>query len=604
MHKMTTPSIRSRVSRVATYAAALSAWLLWLSPANAQTEDSTAITAQQYEPGPGANDILGVQSSRLQAHLEWQLGAHLNVADDVLEVRDLSSGDTVDKIIESQTGLDIIGAIGIRDRFEIGLVIPVTPFRTHGETTVGSVPSDLSVAALGDIRLVPKVAIPGLPDSFRVAISLPLILPTGKNTQFYGEGSIGIEPRLLAEYRLGNGTRIAGNIGFRLRNEKQFVNLVLGNELTYGLGAHVPFKVKNLDLAALATIVGSRVSGADGGEERPLELLVGAEIRPTDKVVIGLAGGPGLSAGYGTPDFRIVANARFHSKPEKKPECLYGEEDMDGFEDDDKCADPDNDGDEVGDEDDMCPNEPGVADNPGLAGCPKDPVTADSAGGEPVPALQQEKDPDGDNILGDNDNCPDVPEDVDSFEDLDGCVDEDNDNDGIKDTDDKCPLQAEIVNGTEDGDGCPDEGKTLVKVTDKQIIILEKVYFDTSKASIKQVSFGLLDQVAATLRGNPQITKVLVEGHTDSRGRDSKNLALSKNRSASVRQYLIDKGVAPERLDAEGYGETRPIDTNKTRKGRANNRRVQFAITEVNGKPVPKDQPDGQPQGQPTPTTP
>lgn len=597
MHKMTTPSLHLRTSRIAACAAALGAWLCWLVPAGAQ--DSTAITAQQYEPGPGANDVLGVQSSQIQGHLEWQLGAQLNVADDVLEVRDLSTDDTIDKIIESQTGFDIVGALGIRDRFEIGLVIPFTPYRTHGETSLGSVPNDLSAAALGDIRLIPKVAVPGLPDSFGLAISLPLTLPTGKNTQFYGEGSIGIEPRLLAEVRLSNGTQIAANVGFRLRSEKQFVNLNLGNEFTYGVGARVPFKIQNMNLAALATLVGSQVSGGDGGEERPLEALVGAEYRPTEKLVVMLAGGPGLSSGYGTPDFRIVAGVRFHHKPEKKPECLYGEEDMDGFEDDDECADPDNDGDEIADEQDVCPNEPGVADNPGLVGCPKDPL-ADA--GDPLPELEQPADPDGDNITGDDDNCPTGAEDIDSFEDMDGCADVDNDKDGIKDVDDKCPLQAEIVNGTDDNDGCPDEGKTLVKITKNQIIILEKVYFDTAKATIKQVSFGLLDQVAATLRSNSQLTKVLIEGHTDSRGKDAYNLQLSKDRAASVRKYLIDKGIAAERLDSEGYGETKPIDTNKTKKGRANNRRVQFAITEVNGKPVPKDQPD--PDAQPEAKTP
>ena len=592
--------LQSRTSLVAGCAVALSAWFCWFGPAHAQTEESTAITVQQYEPGPGASDILGVQSSQIQAHLEWQLGAHLNVADDVLEVRDLASGDTLNKIIESQTGFDIVGALGIRDRFEIGLVIPFTPYRTHGATTLDSVPTDLSAAALGDIRLVPKVAIPGLPKSFGLAISLPLSLPTGKGSQFYGEGSIGIEPRLLAEVRLKNGTQIAANIGVKLRNEKQFLNLNLGNEFTFGVGARVPFKVQNFDLAGIASVVGSQVSGGDGAEERPLELLLGGEFKPNDKLIVGLAGGPGLSSGYGTPDFRIVAMARYHHKPAKKPECLYGEEDMDGFQDDDKCADLDNDGDEIADEDDVCPNEPGVKDNPGLMGCPKDPLVEE---GEPVPVLEQPADPDGDKIVGDDDNCPNEPEDFDSFEDEDGCPEDDNDNDNIKDADDKCPLQAEIFNNKDDEDGCPDEGVLKnVQVTDQKIVILQKVYFDTAKATIKKVSFPLLDEVVATLRGNPQITKIRVEGHTDNRGKDAFNMQLSKDRAASVRQYLLDKGIAAERLESEGYGKTRPIATNKTNKGRATNRRVEFTIVERDGQPVSEDEPT--PDGQPAPNTP
>jgi len=88
--------------------------------------------------------------------------------------------------------------------------------------------------------------------------------------------------------------------------------------------------------------------------------------------------------------------------------------------------------------------------------------------------------------------------------------------------------------------------------------------------------------VAQVLRANPDIQKVRVEGHTDSQGKDAANLDLSQRRANSVRKRLIEKeGIAPERLEAVGYGETKPVDNNKTAKGRENNRRVEFTILET-----------------------
>lgn len=119
---------------------------------------------------------------------------------------------------------------------------------------------------------------------------------------------------------------------------------------------------------------------------------------------------------------------------------------------------------------------------------------------------------------------------------------------------------------------------TKIKVLDKQIVILEKVYFETAKAVIKPVSFELLDEVATTIVANPQIGKVEVSGHTDDQGSDAYNLGLSDDRAKAVKEYLVARGVPADRLVARGYGETLPIATNRTSEGRAQNRRVEFMI--------------------------
>jgi outer membrane protein OmpA-like peptidoglycan-associated protein len=119
---------------------------------------------------------------------------------------------------------------------------------------------------------------------------------------------------------------------------------------------------------------------------------------------------------------------------------------------------------------------------------------------------------------------------------------------------------------------------TKVRMEAKQIAILEKVFFETSKDIIKPESHELLNEVAAVLQANPQVGKVEVAGHTDNQGADASNLDLSQRRAAAVVKYLVGRGVSAERLTPMGYGETKPIATNDTSTGRADNRRVEFNI--------------------------
>ena len=113
----------------------------------------------------------------------------------------------------------------------------------------------------------------------------------------------------------------------------------------------------------------------------------------------------------------------------------------------------------------------------------------------------------------------------------------------------------------------------------EKIEIKDSVYFETGKAVIKPESFGLLDEVAEILKDHPELSKVSIEGHTDDRGDNNKNLKLSQGRAESVRTYLAGKGVAVERLDAVGYGEARPLAKGKTAADQAQNRRVDFVVT-------------------------
>ena len=126
-------------------------------------------------------------------------------------------------------------------------------------------------------------------------------------------------------------------------------------------------------------------------------------------------------------------------------------------------------------------------------------------------------------------------------------------------------------------------GITILKeevITAEKIEILEKVFFDVNRATIKGDSYPLLDQVARVLVDHPELARIRVEGHTDARGSASANRALSTRRAQSVLTYLVNQGVAPERLEAVGFGPDRPLDPGRTPEAHDRNRRVEFVIIE------------------------
>ena len=249
--------------------------------------------------------------------------------------------------------------------------------------------------------------------------------------------------------------------------------------------------------------------------------------------------------------------------------CIDKPEDRDGFVDHDGCPEEDNDLDGILDAADKCPNEPetknGVEDEDG---CP-------------------EKDMDSDGIVDDKDRCPTQPETENKFEDEDGCPDvvPDTDEDRIPDNLDKCPKEKENYNGFEDSDGCPDE---LPKEVKKFTGAITGVTFVSGKSKLTVNAERVLLEAVKILNQYPDI-QLRIEGHTDSRGRESRNLQLSEERAAAVRLFFIEQGIAASRLSAEGFGETRPVANNRSRRGRALNRRVEFYLVSSGNESAPKD---------------
>ncbi len=245
----------------------------------------------------------------------------------------------------------------------------------------------------------------------------------------------------------------------------------------------------------------------------------------------------------------------------KAPPAPDLDRDDDGILDvDDKCIDtpgvpeydgcpiPDTDGDGILDPDDKCVDVPGVAE---YEGCPT-------------------PDTDGDGILDPDDKCVDVP----GVPEYDGCPIPDTDGDGILDPDDKCVNEPETVNQFEDEDGCPDKVPEKVK---QFTGVIEGIYFDTAKATIKKKSFTKLDNAVSVLKEFPKL-RIEVSGHTDDRGNDDYNQKLSEDRAKSVKEYMVSKGVDASRIETRGAGESEPRESNKKKAGRAKNRRIEFKL--------------------------
>jgi len=201
----------------------------------------------------------------------------------------------------------------------------------------------------------------------------------------------------------------------------------------------------------------------------------------------------------------------------------------------------DRDKDGIPDKDDKCPDEAGPA---STQGCP---------------------DSDGDGVADKEDKCPTKP----GKAEWNGCPD--SDGDGIPDHLDKCPDVA----GLAEMKGCPAIKEETRKLFEKA---LTGVKFETGSAKITKASFSILDDVVKVMEENPSYN-LDIHGHTDNTGKAENNLQLSKDRAASVKTYLVSKGVDSGRLRSEGFGQEKPAYDNGTSEGRAKNRRVEFKVT-------------------------
>ncbi len=486
------------------------------------------ISITNFNPSTSVGSLFELVLAEPKEHLQWSAGGMLDYAHEPLYREWYRAGDqgTAYPAKARLTG-HLFGALGLGGMTELGLALPVIVYQ-NGEG--GNPGGEIQHAGLGDPRVDFKArvfdgAITKL--GILAVFTAPLGHYASSGEDFLGSEAPTLDAGVILEGHTGP-VILAMNGGFLVRKPAVIGTFEQTHAITWNLG--VAWDVKEFGEPG-GLRLGIEANGQaninfDARSGIPIEALGGVKYRLPNDLVLTAGAGPGLSRGVGTPVFRLFAGITFDKVVR---DCPAGPEDIDGFEDHDRCIDPDNDQDGILDVDDQCIND---------------------------------------------------PEDLDGYQDQDGCAEPDNDGDEIQDAVDSCPMIPEDMDGYQDEDGCPEEGpgKAVVKITDTQLLVSSKIYFDFDKASIKEVSYPILDAVAEALLANPHLQRVQVEGHTDNEGTEEYNVSLSEARAKSVADYLVSKGVPQERLTYKGYGFSRPKASNTSEEGKAINRRVEFTI--------------------------
>ena len=604
-------------------------------PATALAQQGGNIDLQAFRPAMDSRGFITLNASQVLGHREVSFGLVTNWGKGLLR---FESGDNTYEVRHIVTPT-LTGAFGLRAgplELELGASVPFSIMAgdrdpDQRDPDLGAINHQFDGQGVGDIGLHLKWRLMNTSRGpFGLAVVGSAYLPTAsEENSWLGNDSVTPQAMLVLDKELGR-TKIVANGGIRVstggsvrfEDNGSMINapmtpttdgvIEVGSTIPFGAGLSYAIVPGRFD--AVAEVFGA--VPLDGENYFPLEAVGGIKVYLAKNSFLSIGGGTGFLPGEGAnPDVRAFLGIVFEPNigdrdgdglKDDIDQCPDNPEDFDGFEDEDGCPELDNDHDGIVDLDDRCPNDP--EDKDGFEdedGCPEG----------------NEFDRDGDGILDDEDQCPDDPEDKDDFEDEDGCPDPDNDNDQILDIDDLCPNDPEDYDEFEDQDGCPDpdndrdlildvddqcpgkDGEDLesVRETYNQIddhdgcpdgpaiitgdttsVILQEIYFEFDSAVIKKQSHPILEAVAKSLSVFTDIRLVEVQGHTDERGSDAYNLDLSQRRAESVVNFLVENGVARDRLDPVGYGERVPIDSRSNQNAWAKNRRVEFHVIKRN----------------------
>ena len=499
--------------------------------------DPTDVTIDRMRLATDRAGVLSVESGRVLPHLEMAGATWLGYANDPLVLHRLD-GERVASLVGDRSSGALTAAVGILDRAQLAIEIPVVFYqsRQSGATT----PRSVEAFGFGSMRLVPKLR---LLEAGRHGVDVAVL--AGVNVPLGGQDFVGSEltfqPELAAS-RTFSELRLAGNVGATIRDGARLLDADMGNELSAQLGAAYDLKARaGLPLEA-GLVLATAVSASDPfgrSNETSVELRGYGAFDFTPNVRLLAGGGAGLESGWGTPDWRVFAGAQFGFARRQVPASIPT----------DVAAAP-------------------AAPEPVAA----EPAAAETAAAEPArPVVVVALDSDGDGIDDANDRCPTVAGAAENG----GCPDEDRDGDGLVDRKDECPDLA----GPAEHRGCRPEA--TVKLQGDRIEFEGTIHFDVASEVIQRRSATLLDGIAAVIKAHPELPRIRVEGHTDSRGGRAYNKGLSERRARSVARALVARGVPAELLDPAGFGLERPVADNATRQGRAKNRRVELHVVDA-----------------------
>jgi OOP family OmpA-OmpF porin len=497
--------------------------------ASAQAQPANGFALDRFNPSERGSDWFALDSLDLRGNLRPAVGVVGDYGYRPLVIYN-ADGSVRTPLVGDQLFVHLGAALNLWDRLRVAFDLPLAPWQDGTGGTLNGVTYPAgSSGGVGDLRLSADLRLLGTyGKAFTLALGLQTFAPTGNRSQYLSDGSVRLLPRLQAAGEVAPFV-YAASLGFQYHAQNySFGANVRGSEIVFAASAGVRVIDRRL-------IVGPEIYGTtdvtDSGAffakaQTPVEAILGAHLAVAPDWRIGAGAGAGLTRGLGEPVARVLATVEWMPAV-KEPEPP-----------------------------------------------PPEPPPPPPPPPEPPPPVVPEPPPDRDHdgIPDAEDACPDVPGVRTDDPKTNGCP-SDRDKDGIPDTEDACPD----VPGPRDPDpkknGCP-----IARVEAGQVKILDQIKFKTGSAVILPESQSMIDAVTTVLKEHAEIKRVRVEGHTDTQGTAPMNLDLSKRRAASVVTALVAVGIDRGRLTSQGYGQEKPLDTNATAEGRANNRRVEFHI--------------------------
>lgn len=552
--------------------------------------------AHLFSPAHFQGRYLTFEDAQTMPQYNWALGVYLDYANAPVEVRTDNRRST--GILDSLLTVDLTGGFSFHEMVNIGLHAPLHLYnRGRSFDDLGDADGATSRqnrTSLGDMRLTGKVRL--LEEGIwpmGVAVMPFLTFPTGDETRMLGEGRV--TAGLLATYEIDLAwVRMALSGGWHYRGSAKTLQTTVRNGFPFGVGiGRDVLDNLNLSLEAHGEAYESNNNDRFAGNPVELDLIGRYDLGDGLRIVAG--GGPGLTSGVGSPDFRILAGLDYRPVERALPPPSTGDlrvivQDQGGHKLEAEVA---LEGPEL---------RVGTTANGLFALSELSPgsyavrvsrpdyqvatATAHVTAGQVATITITMEKPETRLTV--------IVIDHDSDKRLAGMLIFNPGQDGettvlnpggeisipaapgpltftaVADDHEAVMTTVEVV-----------EGKVNTTTVQLRRIIAKKgrIYFDLDSAVLRPESFATLDDVAVKIK-KLQPKQLIVEGHCSDEGPDEYNLKLSRERAESVRNHLVKRGVNKAKIEIMAFGESRPVATNETEEGRERNRRVEFIIVE------------------------